>query len=344
MSNYKLRAKGYKAVRNLAIRFTEESLEGPIEMGDTALSALYRLGFKGLFSGKLPENQAVSLYDLRFPSPIIFSSFKGELTILELWLNLGMGGGLLKTAMIYPRIGNPRPRIQEVFYGGEECLINAMGLPGPGVEALCRSIEQSALFSFNRPIGISLGGGNAQEYVQVAKTVEDSPYFKDKPLFFEINASCPNTDDGQDMLNHPSLIAETIAQIRVFSDRVIGVKLSPDQSDESLIQCADVIAPLDRVYINTGNTQFKSCEDVGLPAKALSRGGGGLSGPVLYERTLEMIKLLSTYDCPLMATGGINSLERVIEIREAGATLVGMATALVQNPYCIPWINQGLSR
>ena len=70
--------------------------------------------------------------------------------------------------------------------------------------------------------------------------------------------------------------------------------------------------------------------------------GGGLSGHALFERTCEMIFLFSKFKMPIMATGGISSIHHLREARKLGASLFGMATSLVLDPYCIPRINYKL--
>jgi dihydroorotate dehydrogenase len=70
--------------------------------------------------------------------------------------------------------------------------------------------------------------------------------------------------------------------------------------------------------------------------------GGGFSGPALFDRTLEMVKLFSEFDLPIMATGGISNIHHIDAAKENGASLFGMATALVLDPYCVPKINKRL--
>ena len=70
--------------------------------------------------------------------------------------------------------------------------------------------------------------------------------------------------------------------------------------------------------------------------------GGGLSGAPIFKRTLEMADLFSNFKNPIMATGGISSIHHVNAVKNVGASLFGMATGLVLNPYCIPKINSRL--
>ena len=104
----------------------------------------------------------------------------------------------------------------------------------------------------------------------------------------------------------------------------------------------EISKSIHKVIINAGNTTYKKSGDVGIVSSHFPSVGGGLSGPVLFYRTLEMVKLFSEFNIPIMATGGISMINHVAALHEAGATLFGMATALVFDPYCIPKINQNL--
>ena len=131
--------------------------------------------------------------------------------------------------------------------------------------------------------------------------------------------------------------------MRIKTDEVIAVKLSPDVDNTTLMDYGRLIAGFPRTAINLGNTQRKTCAEAGLPEGAISVGAGGMSGPALYPRTLEMVKLAAPIGIPIIATGGVDSAQKVRELLDAGASLVGMATAVVKDMYCIPKINYELA-
>ena len=85
-------------------------------------------------------------------------------------------------------------------------------------------------------------------------------------------------------------------------------------------------------------------ENLGLKKDSLPRGGGGLSGLAIFPRTLQMINLFSDMNLIIMATGGISTIHHLNAAKDAGATLFGMATSLIMDPYCIPKINHNLSK
>ncbi|RAP29831.1 hypothetical protein DID78_03045 [Candidatus Marinamargulisbacteria bacterium SCGC AG-343-D04] len=345
---------GYKGIRSLikqSVFYRQRrkqkvhDLEDVVNSGKTLVSLFNNRIFSTfLFQFKTKSSLEVSIYDLTFASPLTFSAYEAHIPLLDVFFKLGVGGGAFKTIRLHPHTGNERPRIQEILIDNEPCLINAMGLPSKGVKRTMKEILSSSLLTYNRPIGLSIGGETVQEYKDLFKIIEASLSSSDFPFYVEINISCPNTKEGQRLSEDVSLLEELLSHIRSYSHRVISVKLSPDQTNASLIEMRDAISKFPKMMINVGNTQFKTCEAVSINKKSLSRGGGGVSGPYIYKRTLEMIKLLMPCSVPIIATGGIDSVEKVSECLDAGASLIGMASALVFDPYSIVRITKALHK
>jgi dihydroorotate dehydrogenase len=135
-----------------------------------------------------------------------------------------------------------------------------------------------------------------------------------------------------------------ILKFREISSRVVVVKVSPDSSNEQVLEVCEILSNISKTAINIGNTKYVKAEAVGLSSKSFSKEGGGLSGGSLYHNTLKTVKLISTnYNLPIIATGGVSSYENVKELLDNGALLTGMATLLVTDPFQIPLINYRLS-
>jgi len=83
------------------------------------------------------------------------------------WQLLGLGGITYKTVLKTPSDGNKRPRIQEIQYNSHYGLINSLGLPTKGLEHFVSNFDNKRILSFNRPVGISIGGNNLDEYLSV---------------------------------------------------------------------------------------------------------------------------------------------------------------------------------
>ena len=78
------------------------------------------------------------IFDLNFPSPLIGASFKSEKAIMSMWMRMGLGGTIYKTIMAKKRYGNPVPRLQDAIYDGRKGILNALGLPGPGIDTFTK--------------------------------------------------------------------------------------------------------------------------------------------------------------------------------------------------------------
>ena len=323
----------------------KQDLESIVDFGDRNLVRIDN--YLGYFAYQFstPQNLYLELYNLKFNSPLIASSFKSEKDLIGIWLKLGLGGAILKTIMDKPRIGNNRPRLQQIRLERQSCLVNALGLPGEGIENFSNSIANSTLWEHGKPLGISIGGENYREYVTSFDILNKSlSKIESKNYFYELNISCPNTDSGSCLGDDLERLENLIDYMQLNSSSVISIKISPDWNNKHLANIGDLIAPKDKIIINAGNTQFKTTKYLGLEEKHLPRGGGGLSGVAIFPRTLELVNLFSDMDLTIMATGGISTIHHLNAVRDAGASLYGMATSLIMDPYCIPKINQKLSK
>jgi dihydroorotate dehydrogenase len=324
-----------------AIFFKPRDLEPAIKFGDIILSAITGVGAP-IYNFKIPAGNTVDIFELKFSSPLIGASFKSETDVLDLWLRMGLGSITFKTITKDARLGNDKPRIQDISLNGDKGLFNSMGLPGQGVQLFSSQIPHSKLWDYDRPLGISIGGNTIQEYFENIKGINKSLTGLTRSYYFELNISCPNTENGRTLGDDPLELERLLTQVRAIINVPMCVKVSPDSSDELLNQIGEICQGMNRVFINAGNTQLKTPLQVGLKPSQFSKPKGGLSGTPIFDRTLEMVKLFSNYEIPIIATGGISNIHHVRTLKNAGATLYGMATALVFDPYCIPKINKYL--
>ena len=318
-----------------------KDLETAVRIGDKGLGKFSILGSL-IYDFPIPKGKQVEIFDLNFPSPLIGASFKSEKDILQMWMRMGLGGTIYKTIMSKKRFGNPFPRLQDAIYDGSKGILNALGLPGPGIDNFTKEILSSELWKFKRPIGISIGGDIQAEYIENIRKIEMVINNHYEQYFYELNISCPNTDNGSTICQNPDQLKTLLEEIRKNIDKVISIKVSPDVPDETLLEIGETISLFKKIIINAGNTKFVTPKQAGVDKLNFSMTGGGLSGTPIFERTLEMVALFSNFKNPIMATGGISSIHHVNAAKNSGASLFGMATGLVLNPYCIPKINSRL--
>lgn len=348
MTGLYLQEKGYQYFRTIlgtANKWCLHDYEKVVHAGQAIITrfkipSLYKNYSRYLSSLNIKK----SVFSLQFDSPITFAAFESHFDSLVFWLNLGCGGGCIKTIKYNEYNGNPRPRMQNISINGTEHLMNALGLPGPGVHALIEKVKQSALPSRKCPIGFSIGGQSLSEYQQVAETLIPFITNEFNQAYLEINISCPNTETGTSMHDNLGDIETLLRTIRKLSQIVLVIKVSPNASNENLCDIAKLATEFSSVTLNAGNTQLKSASEVGLKARKISIGKGGLSGPLLFERTLDMANVLSQFKLPLISTGGITNSSQIEQLMSMGVSVVGMATQLVKNPFSVIRINKELSQ
>ena len=237
------------------------------------------------------------------------------------------------------RIGNEAPRLQETNINGVKGLVNSLGLPGDGIKQYSIKLENSKIWDYDVPVGISIGGNDVDEYLYNISFLESIFLSKRKSYFYELNVSCPNINNGRSLGENPEELENMLKQIKKISDVPLSIKVSPDWDNKILKLIGEICRDNDKVLINAGNTQFKTTKELKLKINRLSTNGGGFSGESIFNRTLEMVKLFSIFKIPIIATGGVNNIEQIRILKKEGASLYGMATSLIFNPYCIPKIN-----
>ena len=319
--------------------FKPNDLEPAVILGDKLLSGLTIIK-KVVHEFPMPAGYNRNIHGLNFQSPLIGASFKSDKEALNSWMRMGLGGLIFKTIMRDKRDGNPRPRLKDVSINSKKSLLNALGLPGPGIEKFIEYIHSSSLWDYGRPIGISIGGDEINDYLFLASEIDSSLKRVHSNYFYELNISCPNTHTGMTIGDDPPSLNELISKMRRQLSNVISVKVSPDSSNKTLNEIGEICTSYSSIIINSGNTQYMVREDLGFSENNFSMKGGGLSGPHLFTRTLEMVRLFSHFGVPIMATGGISTINHVNALENSGASLFGMATSLVLDPYCIPRINK----
>jgi dihydroorotate dehydrogenase (NAD+) catalytic subunit len=293
-------------------------------------------------AGAAPDAQALSLTfcGLHFSSPIVLLSgcvgFGEEYTRIEGFSNRDAGAIVLKGTTGKPRLGNPPHRVYETPAG----MLNAIGLQNPGVEHVVREILPQLDFSETRFIANACGS-TIEEYVQVTRHFDASPIDA-----IEINISCPNVREGGVAFgNYPDMSAQVIAACRRVTAKPLIAKLSPNQTDirENARRCIEAGADALAVI----NTIMGMAIDVGTRRPVIGNVQGGLSGPAI--KPIALLKVHQVYEVagphriPIIGQGGITSATDALEFLIAGATAVGVGTALFYDPMVCKRINEGIA-
>jgi dihydroorotate dehydrogenase (NAD+) catalytic subunit len=292
-------------------------------------------------AGPLPAALATRLCGLALDSPIVLLSgcvgFGEEYTRVEGFSNRDAGAIVLKGTTGTARLGNPPHRVYETPDG----MLNAIGLQNPGVEHVVRVILPTLDFSETRFIA-NVCGSTIEEYVEVTRRFEDSPIDA-----IEINISCPNIKEGGVQFgNVPEMSARVVAACRRVTAKPLITKLSPNQTDIRANARACIEAGTDGFAVI--NTVTGMAIDVATRRAVIGNGQGGLSGPAIKPIALlkvrEVYEVAGPHGIPIIGQGGITSATDALEFLIAGATAVGIGTALFYDPLVCRSVNAGLAQ
>ncbi len=283
---------------------------------------------------------ALKFCGLEFASPIVLLSgcvgFGEEYTRIEGFSNRDAGAIVLKGTTGQPRLGNPPHRVYETPAG----MLNAIGLQNPGAEQVVSSILPQLDFSETRFIA-NVSGSTIEEYVEVTRRFDDSPIDA-----IEINISCPNVKEGGVAFgNYPDMSAQVVAACRRVTKKPLITKLSPNQTDirENARRCIE--AGTDALAVI--NTVMGMAIDVTTRRPVIGNLQGGLSGPAIKPiallRVHQVYEVARAHRIPIIGQGGITSAQDALEFLVAGASAVGIGTALFYDPMVCRKVNEGIA-
>jgi len=278
---------------------------------------------------------------LDFPNPIgLAAGFDKDAVGYEALGALGFGFVEVGTLTGQPQPGNPKPRLFRL--PKDRALVNRMGfnnrgsanavprLRGPRATIVGVNIGKTKIVPEEDAIG---------DYVASAKRI--GPHAD----YLVVNVSSPNTPGLRNLQAteklRPLLGAVREALNEVSPERRVPllVKIAPDLADEDVDSVADLALELGLDGIVATNTT------VGRDGLASSAddvehcGTGGLSGPPIRERSIEVLRRLRARlgdQLVLISVGGIETPEQVWDRIQAGATLVQIYTAFIYEGPMLP--------
>ncbi|HXS31473.1 MAG TPA: dihydroorotate dehydrogenase [Steroidobacteraceae bacterium] len=282
----------------------------------------------------------VKFCGMELNSPIVLLSgcvgFGEEYTRVAGFSNRDVGAICLKGTTLAPRLGNKPHRVYETPMG----MLNAIGLQNPGVDVVVREILPTLDFSETRFIA-NASGSTVEEYIEVTARFDDSPIDA-----IEINISCPNVKEGGVQFgNSPEMSARVVAACRRVTKKPIITKLSPNQTDIQLNARLCIEAGTDGFAVI--NTLTGMAIDTATGKPVIGNRQGGLSGPAIKPIALLKVAQVSEvarpHGIPIIGQGGIVNATDAIEFMMAGATAIGVGTALFYDPLVCPKINLGIA-
>ncbi len=254
-----------------------------------------------------------------------------EVPLLE---RRALGGMVSKGIFLEPRKGTPPPRIAETPSG----MLNAIGLQGPGVDALVRDYApQWARWDF--PVLVNINGESAREYGELAARLDGVPGVAG----LEINISCPNVEQGGMYFgNDPRAAASVTEAVRRRTALPVWVKLTPMVSDIAVI--ARAVAEAGADALSAVNTFVGMSIDLNTYRPRLSFRTGGLSGPAIRPLAVHLAhQAARAVDIPVVGVGGIATAEDALEFLVAGCAAVQVGTATFVSPTAIACVSDGIA-
>jgi len=282
---------------------------------------------------------AVEFCGLSLATPLVLLSgcvgFGEEYTRVAGFSNHDAGAVCLKGTTLAPRAGNRPHRIAETAAG----MLNAIGLQNPGTDYVVNTILPSLDFTETRFIA-NVSGSTIEEYAEVTRLFDDSPIDA-----IEINISCPNVKEGGVTFgNDPDMSARVVAACRAVTKKPLITKLSPNQTDiaDNARRCIEAGTDAFAVI----NTLMGMAIDIEQRRPVIGNNQGGLSGPAIKPVALlkvhQVYQVCKEHDIPIIGQGGVASAADAIEFMIAGATAVGVGTALFYDPLICSKINTGI--
>jgi len=218
-------------------------------------------------------------------------------------------------------------------------MLNAIGLQNPGADQVVDQILPQLDFSETRFIA-NVSGSTIEEYIEVTRRFDDSPIDA-----IEINISCPNVKEGGVAFgNDPEMSARVVAACRSVTDKPLITKLSPNQTDiaDNARRCIEAGSDAFAVI----NTLMGMAVDIESRMPLIGNNQGGLSGPAIKPVALlkvhQVYQVCKAHNIPIIGQGGITTAEDALEFIIAGASAVGIGTALFYDPLICPKINAGI--
>ena len=282
---------------------------------------------------------AMEFCGLTFATPLVLLSgcvgFGEEYTRVKGFSNRDVGAVCLKGTTLEPRLGNQPHRVAETPMG----MLNAIGLQNPGTRYVVNDILPTLDFEETRFIA-NVSGSTVEEYAEVTRLFDDSPIDA-----IEINISCPNVKEGGVTFgNDPDMSARVVAACRAQTNKPLITKLSPNQTDiaDNARRCIDAGTDAFAVI----NTLMGMAIDIESRSPILGNTQGGLSGPAIKPIALlkvhQVYQVCKHHDIPIIGQGGIVTASDAIEFMIAGASAIGVGTALFYDPLVCGKINSGI--
>jgi dihydroorotate dehydrogenase len=336
----------YRIFFNLIFsRFNPETAH---HLGMFLIKALGRTGVAKLsqVGAKAPKT---TVFGLEFEGPFgMAAGFDKNAEAVGELGDLGFSHVEIGTITKHAQPGNPKPRLFRLKK--DLSLINRMGFNNDGADVVAKRLERLRATGKKLPIiGVNIGKSKVTE---IENAVSDYAYSAEKlaPFgdYLAVNVSSPNTPGLRSLQAIDQLEPILVAVLEKSLGKPVLVKIAPDLADEDVLAVANLAIKLNLAGVIATNTTISRQGLLTDGTKVEAMGAGGLSGPVLKDRSLEVLRLLRAAlpaEMAIISVGGVFTSNQVAERLRLGAQLVQGYTGFVyEGPLWARKINRGLAR
>jgi dihydroorotate dehydrogenase len=247
-----------------------------------------------------------------------------------------LGFGFLELGTVTALAQEPNPRPNLFRLPADRALVNRLGFPNDGAERVAeRFAKVKARIAV--PVGFSIGKSRA-----IAIGEDLAPVLADYTRSFDavapvsdfvvVNVSSPNTKDLR-ALQGAALAGALLGELarRNAGKKPLLVKIAPDLDDAEIDAICAVVSEHGLAGVVATNTTTRR-DGLRTPKETIDAiGAGGLSGPPLFPRALEVVRRVRAAlpKATVIGVGGVERGEHARAMIDAGADLVQIYTAFV---------------
>lgn len=249
-----------------------------------------------------------------------------------------LGAFVTKSVTREERKGNEPSRIIETRAG----MLNAIGLANVGLKRFIAE-KVPELQKMPCPVIVNVAGHSTDDYVETCAAMNSLGCV----AAVELNVSCPNVKDGLTFGTNPARLRELTQQVKnVLPNKPLIVKLSPNVEDITATAAAAIDGGAN--ILSLVNTFTAMGVDIWKRRPRLANVTGGLSGPAIRPIAVHMVSrvyrnVAKNAGVPLIGMGGIQYWQDAVEFILAGASAIGIGTALFVDPATPNKICDGLT-
>jgi dihydroorotate dehydrogenase len=290
---------------------------------------------------------AVEAMGLTFPSPLgLAGGFDKNGARPRALAALGFGHLELGTVTAFAQEANPRPNLFRL--PRDRALVNRLGFPNLGAARLAARLRARGVTHGGAgiPVGVSIGKSRVVPIDDLERVIADyidafTPTRMAGADFVVVNVSSPNTKDLRAMQAAPLARALLAALVKANDDLALGragppvpllLKIAPDLDDAAIEALLAVVEEVGLAGVVATNTTIARAGLATDAARVEAIGAGGLSGPPLRARALDVVKRVRARLGPapaVVGVGGVENADHAMALVRAGADLVQMYTGFI---------------